>query len=191
MVAVLTATGLLSGTFLVGVGILTKERIALNKQREVEAAILEVVPGTASTAVDYKEETMTVYAGKNGEGELIGFGVYVTGTGFQDVITLMFGVDAAMTKISRLTVLEQKETPGLGAKITDWESFLKFWVDRDIRQPLTLQRPPAASLEELGPSEVNTITGATISSEKVMEMVTLALDKLRTLKSKTQGSEIR
>ncbi|MBN1222311.1 MAG: FMN-binding protein [Candidatus Aminicenantes bacterium] len=189
MISVLTAIGLLSGGFLAGVGILTKERIALNKQREIEAAILEVVPGTASSTIDHKEENMTVYAGKNTEGELIGYSIYVSGTGFQDIITLMFGTDPSMSKISRLTVLEQKETPGLGAKIADWDSFLQYWVDRDASQSLSLQKPAAASLAELDPSEVNTITGATISSEKVMEMVNGALEKLKAFRSKTTANE--
>jgi len=183
MITALTAIGLLSGGFLAGVGILTKERIALNKQQEIEGAIQEVMPSTGSTTIDHSTEDITVYSCRNEEGSLIGYSVYVTGTGFQDVITLMFGIDATMDTISRLTILEQKETPGLGAKIADWDSFLKFWVDRDADQSLSLRKPAVSKREELAPSEVNTITGATISSEKVTQLVNRALEKLRTLKS--------
>ena len=49
MVVVLTSIGLLSAGFLAAVGLLTKERIALNKQREIEEAIIQVVPGTRSS----------------------------------------------------------------------------------------------------------------------------------------------
>lgn len=45
MIIVLTSIGLISGAFLAGVGTLTKNRIALNKQREINEAIMTVVSG--------------------------------------------------------------------------------------------------------------------------------------------------
>jgi Na+-translocating ferredoxin:NAD+ oxidoreductase RnfG subunit len=82
-----------------------------------------------------------------------------------------------------MTILEQLETPGLGAKIKDIESFLKYWEGKNPSQPLTLRKPAVSSEEELAASEVNTITGATISSQAVLDMVNLAMEKLRTLES--------
>ena len=95
----------------------------------------------------------------------------------------MFGTNPSLTKIKDLTILDQKETPGLGAKITDREIFLRFWKDKDCSQPLKLRKPPASSPEELAPSEVNTITGATISSESVLNIVNSSLERLRKLKA--------
>ncbi len=54
MIVVLTTVGLISGSLMAVVGMLTKDRIALNRQQEIEAAILEVVPGT-----DTSEELFT------------------------------------------------------------------------------------------------------------------------------------
>jgi electron transport complex protein RnfG len=181
MVVVLTSVGLLSGSFLATVGLLTKERIALNKQREIEAAIIKVVPGTETSSKLYEEKDFKVYGGKNKDGTLIGYGILVSGIGFQDKITLMLGSDISLTKISRLEIIEQKETPGLGAKIEDEDAFLKFWEGRDCSQPLSLRKPAVRTAEELAASEVNTITGATISSESVLKIVNCSVERLRQL----------
>ena len=181
MVAVLTSVGLLSGGFLAGVGLLTKERIALNKQREIEEKITEVVPGAYSSEKFYEEKDLTVYGGKDGEGKLIGFALHASGMGFQDKITFMMGTNTSLTKIYSLDILEQTETPGLGAKVDDKKSFLRFWENKDCSSVLTLRKPAASSPEELGPSEINTITGATISSEAILNTANSSLERVRQL----------
>jgi RnfABCDGE-type electron transport complex G subunit len=179
MIVVLTTVGLISGGLLSVVNLLTAERIELNRLREIEEAITKVVPGTVTSEIQYEEEDFTVYSGKNADGKDLGYAVYASGTGFQDIIKLMFGTDPAVEKIYSLTVLEQKETPGLGARITDRDAFLRYWENKDVRQPLTLHKPAAASPQDLSATEVNTITGATISSQKVLDTVTLSLERLR------------
>jgi electron transport complex protein RnfG len=182
MVMVLTTVGVLSGGFLTTVGHLTKERIALNKQREIEKAITQVVPGTYSNKPLYKEKKLTIYGGINEEGILLGYALQAIGVGFQDEITFMLGTNTELTRINSLTILEQKETPGLGAKITDKESFLQYWENKDCTQPLSLRKPAVSSPEELALSEINTITGATISSEAVLNTVNSSLVKARMLR---------
>lgn len=182
MILVLTLVGLISGGFLAGVSKLTKEKIALNLQKEIEGAIIKVIPGTTQNQKLYEEEDLTIYEGKDEAGQPTGYAIQATGIGFQDKITLLYGIDRSRMKIIGLTVIDQKETPGLGAKITDRDIFLQFWKNRDISQPLILRKPPAGSMEELAPSEINTITGATISSRKVVEIVNYSLDRLGKLR---------
>lgn len=189
MVVVLTAIGLLSGGLLTSVGLLTEERIALNKQREIEAAIIQVVPGTRSSEKLYEEKNLSVYGGKNEEGSLIGFGILTSGIGFQDKITFMLGTNTSLTKINRLNIIDQKETPGLGAKITDRKFFLQYWENKDCSISLSLHRPAVSAPKELGPSEINTITGATVSSEAVLDAVNSTLERLRKLKNEGKLSK--
>jgi RnfABCDGE-type electron transport complex G subunit len=179
MIIVLTTVGLVSGGFLAGVGILTQERIEWNKQQEIERAIIECVPGTNNNLVLLEEEELVVYQAQDEQASLIGYAVLASGTGFQDKITLMFGADPSLTRINRLVILEQKETPGLGAKITSEEAYLRFWKDRDISQTLALHKPAVDSPDDLSPNEVNTITGATISSEKILKIVNLSVERLK------------
>ncbi|MCK4646254.1 MAG: FMN-binding protein [Candidatus Aminicenantes bacterium] len=181
MVAVLTSVGLLSGGFLAGVGLLTKERIALNKQQEIEEKISAVVPGTYSIEKFYEEKDLTVYGGKDKEGKLIGLAIHASGMGFQDKITFMMGTNTSLTKIFSLAILEQTETPGLGAKVDDKKSFLRFWENKDCSSILTLRKPAASSPEELGTSEINTITGATITSEAILNTANSSLERVRQL----------
>ncbi len=186
MVIVLTAVGLISGGFLAAVGILTKERIALNKKLEIEKAIITVIPGSSQGQLFYEEKDFAVYGAKDEAGNLQGYAVYTSGVGFQDKIVLMVGVSADLSRIFNLTVLEQKETPGLGAKITNKPSFLVFWENKDFTQPLRLRKPPVPTPESLSASEVNTITGATISSEAVLSIVNVAREKIIGLKEAGQ-----
>ena len=179
MILVLTCVGLITGGFLAGVGLWTKEKIAFNIQQEIEQAIQIVVPGTAVSEKLYEERAFTVYAGKAEDGTLAGYAVYASGAGFQDTITLMFGTDVELKKLTRLTILKQTETPGLGANIERDDLFLRFWEDRDIQTALTLHKPAAGSPNELTTTEINTITGATISSESVLSIVNLSMEKLK------------
>jgi electron transport complex protein RnfG len=189
MILVLTLVGLISGGFLAGVSKLTKEKIALNIQKEIEEAITQVIPGTTQNQKLYEEEDLVIYKGENEAGQTSGYAVQATGIGFQDKITLLFGINPSRTEIVGLTVIDQKETPGLGAKITDREMFLRFWKNRDISQPLTLRNPPADSMQDLAPSEINTITGATISSTKVLDIVNSSLEKMRELQQEGRLTE--
>jgi len=183
MILVLTSVGIISGGFLAGVGILTKERIELNKQREIEKAIFLVVPGTQSIQKLYEEKDLALYGGIGGEGIILGYAIQTSGVGFQDKITFMLGTNTTITKINSLAILEQTETPGLGAKITSQESFLQFWENKECSDLLRLRKPAARSPDELSPSEVNTITGATISSESVLNTVNKSIEKAKTLKA--------
>ena len=70
MIIVLTCVGLLSGGFLTGVGLITKDRIAHNKQMEIEEAITAVVPMTSTSEVLHEEKDLTVYGGKDESGNL-------------------------------------------------------------------------------------------------------------------------
>ncbi len=182
MIIVLTAVGLLSGGFLTAVGLLTKDRIALNKKMEIERAIGSVVPGSMASETLYEEKEFIVYGAKNEAGDLQGFAIYTSGIGFQDKITIMIGVDTSLSRLNSLVVLDQKETPGLGAKIVDQASFLVFWENKDFTQPFSLRKPPAPSPESLSASEVNAITGATISSEAVLNIINAAREKVKTLR---------
>ncbi len=181
MILVLTLVGLISGGFLAGVAKLTKERIALNVQAEIEEAIQEVVDEADVNQVLHEEEDLVIYKESKDTGELAGFAIQATGVGFQDKITLMVGLDPAMKQITGLTIISQSETPGLGAKIEDWDAFLQFWESRDATGPLTLRKPPSSTVEELLPSEINTITAATISSKKVLEIVNFSIERMREL----------
>jgi electron transport complex protein RnfG len=181
LAVVLTTVGLVSAALLVGVNLATRDRIAANKQKELDEAITRVVPGTRASEKIYEEKGFTLYAGKDEGGTLLGYAINAAVGGFQDQIFFIIGTNAELTRLNSLYILDQKETPGLGAKITDRTAFLRFWEGKDIQQRLILRKPPIG-MDELGPTEINTITGATVSSESVLAGVNGALEKTKLLK---------
>ncbi len=183
MIAVLTAVGLISGSFLAFVGQITKERILFNKRHEIEMAALKVVSGASTVKMIYEEGEFAIFEGRDEIGNLIGYALQAAGTGFQDKITLEVGLTPDLTTVLSLTIIEQKETPGLGAKITDETSFLRYWKSRDCSQSLVLRKPPVDDPAALAPNEVNTITGATISSQAVLNIVNGAIKKAKQLQA--------
>ena len=182
MILVLTSIGIISGLLLAGVDWATKERISANLQKELEEAVIQVVPGTVSSQKIYEEKGFTIYSGKDANGKILGYAINSEVGGFQDKIIFLLGTNEEFCKINRLHILDQKETPGLGAKITNETAFLQFWENRDCRQQIMLRKPPVDK-ETLGPSEVNTITGATVSSESVLSGVNATFQKIKTLRS--------
>jgi Na+-translocating ferredoxin:NAD+ oxidoreductase subunit G len=190
MIVVLTVVGLVSGSFLAIVGILTEGRIEQNRLDEINRALTEVIPGAVSGDIVYEGEDLTVYAGLDQEGNQVGYALYNSGTGFQDIITVMVGIDSSVSKIYDLTILDQTETPGLGAKITSEQEYLRYWENRGAEQPLELRKPAVDSPGQLESNQVNTITGATISAQKVVDIVNQALESMKTLKQEGQlGNE--
>ncbi|MCX7974981.1 MAG: FMN-binding protein [Candidatus Aminicenantes bacterium] len=183
MIAVLTSVGLISGSFLAIVGQITKEKILFNKKHEIEMAALKVVPGAHSVKMIYENRDFAIFEDRDEAGHLVGYAIQAAGTGFQDKIVLEVGLDPTLSKVLALTIIEQKETPGLGAKITDEASFLRFWRNRDCRQELSLRKPPVSDPASLAPNEVNAITGATISSQAVLNIVNEAIKKVKQLQS--------
>jgi len=87
------------------------------------------------------------------------------GQGYADKIELLVGIDALAEHITGLFILDQKETPGLGNKISD-----TVWRDQFI------DKPTAGSLvvvkdKSQGASKIDAISGATISSVAVCDII--------------------
>lgn len=129
-------------------------------------------------------------------------------TGYSGVITLLVGyknfADAKDMRIHRIFVLEQNETPGLGAKIVDGQSDdpetwkdqplkvfgANFWDRPVVRMTFEVKKPaeykpfdPKGQAKDI---DVAAITASTISSKAVTlavkegtELVTKTLDGLR------------
>jgi Na+-translocating ferredoxin:NAD+ oxidoreductase subunit G len=107
----------------------------------------------------------------NGKRE--GWVIKSKGQGYADKIELLVGVDAAAEKITGLYILDQKETPGLGNKISEekWRGqFLGKGTDLALR---------ATKAGAKNPDEVNAVSGATISSNSVCAIVNTAMADLR------------
>ena len=97
----------------------------------------------------------------------------VSGTGYQSLIRAYLALEPDLTTVAALTIVEQAETPGIGARITepDWQA---LWpghriADEDGRIMIRV----AQGAE--GPYEVDGISGATRTGNGITAMLTFWL----------------
>jgi len=182
LVATLTLTGLMSGLILVGVYLVTQPRILRNQAEALYAAIYHVLPGTQEIRtfvvregrlVTYESpdgklpDEQAVYAGHREDGSLVGYAVPAEGAGFQDTIKLIYGYDPSRRVIVGMQVLDSRETPGLGDKIITDDEFLANFEALAIEPSVVAVKKG----KKVNPNEVDSITGATISSEAVVKIL--------------------
>ncbi|MCP3962532.1 MAG: FMN-binding protein [bacterium] len=178
LVASLGAAGLVSGLLLVGVHLFTRPYIERNRAEFLEKAIYQVLPGTSETATlavsggalrpwDGQPGPELLYTGRRDDGTFAGFAVVGEGNGFQDTIQLIYGFDPERRVITGMTVLESRETPGLGDKIIVDEDFLENFEALAVEPAIVLVKNGTKTRD----NEVDGITGATISSEAVVAIL--------------------
>ncbi|MBN2492027.1 MAG: FMN-binding protein [Planctomycetes bacterium] len=190
LIATLGLAGFFSGLAIVGVHALTLPRIEQNRRERLERAILTVLPGSRSFAVFVERDGRLapldaeqakqageppIYAGFDAAGKLVGFALPGSEPGYQDAIHGIFGVDPARRLVVGFQVLESRETPGLGDRILaeEWiaPNFRALAIDPGIEA--------VAAGKKTAAHQVETITGATISSRAVVRMLQKALERWR------------
>jgi electron transport complex protein RnfG len=171
--------GALSGVVLVSTFEATAPRIERNRAEALEAAVYRVLPGAAARApvvlrdgvaslAEPAKDEVPAWEGRDGDGRLVGYAIPAAGAGFQDTISLLYGYDPAGRRIVGMEVLESKETPGLGDKIIKDRTWLAQFADLAVNPPPVAVKPGKGSG---GAHEVDTISGATISSKAVVRIV--------------------
>lgn len=152
------ASGLLAG-----MNSLTKSRIIAQAQTEEEAALREVMPQGEYFDPLKKGEEILYYKVRNKDNKFIGVAFKASGKGYSSAIDTLVG----MTKdgsIIAIKILNQNETPGLGARVAE-SSFTGQFSDKNIQ----------------GLVSVQAITGATISSKAVIDSVKKKAQEIKDL----------
>ncbi len=185
MIAVMSAIGLVAGALIVFTYQATLPTIERNKARALERAIFAVVPGAAEhapfvvrgdslVAGEGGPGEQTVHACYGDDGRLVGVAIEAAGQGFQDVIRFLYGYDPERGVVVGMKVLESKETPGLGDKITrdpdflaNFDSLATGMSDGAVAHPPELVKHG----QKTRAWQVEAITGATISSRAVTRIL--------------------
>lgn len=189
MYRAMVGIGLVCGLLIVAVFQLTKPVIDRNKAEALQQAIFQVLP-EARSAETYRlvgedrfellleGETgdKLIYAGYGEQKNLIGFAIEAEGMGYADVIRVLYGYSFAADAIVGFRVLESKETPGLGDKIETDPQFLEnfYRLDVSLNDDLSAILNPVVPVkhgQKEQPWEVDCITGATISSKTIANML--------------------
>ncbi len=164
MVLVLSSITLFAALALGSVYTLTKDPIAVSKMAKQQNAIKDVLPpfdhfDLKAIEVNDGVEILKVYKAYDKRNVFVGAAVESSSNnGFSGKISLMVGFDKAGA-IVNYSVLEQKETPGLGAKMLNW------FKTNNKNQSILGKNPATANLSvSKDGGEIDAITAATISS---------------------------
>lgn len=171
MVLVLSGIALFAAGTLASMYEFTKEPIAASKIAKQQNAIKEVLPPSFDHLSEPIELTLgpdrlVVYKAYDAKNEFIGAAVESpSNNGFSGKITIMVGFNN-LGEIVNYSVLEQKETPGLGTKMVDW-----FKTDKG-NQSIIGKNPSVNNLTvSKDGGEIDAITASTISSRAFLSTI--------------------
>lgn len=149
---------------LAGVNQITKPIIERQNAEKTRVAISAVLAG-GGESIPFSDETGTVKAVYKGEN---GYAVQVAPQGFDGAIEMMVGIDL-QGAVTRISVISQSETAGLGAVCAAETS-----AGEAFRAQFSGVSGSVAVAKDGG--DIDAITGATITSRAVTRGVNTALD---------------
>jgi electron transport complex protein RnfG len=194
MVLVLTGISLFTATILALMYAITNEPIKVAQTAKQQQAIKEVLPSYAQLdapeSVEKQGTVFRIYKAYDSNRNFVGAAVESSSKkGFNGEIKVMVGFDSE-GNIVNYSILEQKETPGLGTKMVDWfkpavpaeksliERLLGFEVKTAQRNSSIIGKHPARSNLTVAKDggEIDAITAATITSRAFLEAVQAACE---------------
>jgi electron transport complex protein RnfG len=176
IILALTLVGIVSGASLVFVYNYSMPKIKVNVNAETDRAIRKLFLGASAIKYDKGQE---VYRVEGEQGKLLGYAFIAEGNGYQGLIKLLVGVDTGLTEIMGIEVLESQETPGLGAEIAG-DHFRKQFAGLNMSHPIELVKNQTPTEKY----QVEAITGATISSRAVVNIINKKIKNVRKLLKK-------
>lgn len=173
IIIILTAVGLISGACLVYMYRYSVPLIKENQKKETEEAVFKVFSQAASFEA-VKKGGEEVFLVKDKSGKKIGYAFKAAGNGYQGEIVIMAGISTDLKTLSGIEILESQETPGLGQEITS-DPFRKQFNGLTVTPEIIYVKGKKPNQK----NEIETITGATISSKAVVSILN---DKIKKLK---------
>ena len=149
---------------LAAVNSITAPIIAASKEAKTQAAIEAVLPGGGQETT-FQDDTGLVtkaYAGENG------YAIQVAPSGFGGAITMMVGIDKN-GEVLGISIISHAETPGLGAV-----------ASQDTDKGVAFRDQFVGMVSGItiggGENQVDSLSGATISTQAIVDGVNAALD---------------
>ena len=182
----LTLITIIAATGLAAVYSITHPLILEQKRLAIERALTTALPMADREAIVPIEKDGQVlfykgYADKE-RTQLVGYAFVARGPGYSSVIETMVGVDTT-GKIVGMKVLAQTETPGLGTRVEEirYGESTPWFTDQFIGRPAD-----RLAVDKDG-GEIQSITGATISSRALTKSVVAGYKQLMQYLQETEG----
>ncbi len=189
MIVVLTAIAIASGGSLAFLEEVTREPIAYQKLKFVKGpAVLSVLSGYDNDPIkDYKKDVelekrdgtvirKSIFPAKK-DGKCFAVAFEVTGHGFGGPIGIIMGIDLKTGRLTGERVISHSETPGLGARSVEPAFYEQF----------AGLRPEDVGLSDKG-GKINAISGASVTSQGVVEAVKKGLELFSRSKDRIKGA---
>ncbi len=112
----------------------------------------------------------------DGDGNIVGWAFTAEGAGFQDKIKLVVVVDKQFKKLRGFGVLSSNETPGFGDKLKTEDFFRNQFIGA-LAEEFTLSK---TGDDKKIDSEIVAITGATVTSEAVVDILNNFISQVKT-----------
>ena len=156
----------------------TEPIIKENQRKAKEEARMEVLPEAVSfDSISFLNEEV-VYAGRNNEGEVVGYTFIASLYGYSSDVKTMVGVSPDFI-VNKIKIIEQTETPGLGANCTKPEFQSQFEGKNE-----------AIMIVDKDGGEIVSITGATITTRTIANSIRTGLKFLKEIEVQSEPEEI-
>ena len=175
--------GLVAASLLAGVDRLTQDRIAAERERHAQAALVALLPPNSFNNLPRQEAItiepgpygvpLPVYPARMGDELTALIADVTTPAGYSGDIRMLVAVDPAGIIIG-VSVLEHRETPGLGDLIERRKS---DWIEQFRGRSLDNPAGEGWAASRRG-GEFDTLTSATVTSQAVIRAVRNSLEVL-------------
>ncbi len=157
------------------------EQNKINKRNLLVSTLMpeakDFVPVEGEIEIDSiqgRKETVEVFRAMSKEGECVGWSFNAIGPGFADKIELVVAVDKNFEKLAGFDVLASNETPGFGNQIK-----FDYFRDQFKGAPAEGLKLATSGDNTKIDSEIIAISGATISSEAVVDIISNAVTQIK------------
>lgn len=161
----------ITGVILGGVHTMTLEPIRQAKEREKMEALAATLPAAKdfkAVEISGKPDFIKEINAGTADGKLMGYNVTVSSKGYGGMIEMVVGISAD-GELMGIKILSHSETPGLGARAPE-PAFSGQFKDKKADTLSIVKTAPATA------SEIEAISGATITSTAVVKGVNQAID---------------
>ena len=166
-------TALLAGT-----NLLTKDKIAeiaVQTEMKAKSAVFESAKSFSDEKnVTVNDKEYVYYDALDEKGNVMGYVFSVTVKSYGGDLSAMVGISSETDKITGVEITAISDTPGLGMKV-DSSDFLSQYIDRSGNI--------SVNKNEKTDTEIQAVSGATISSKAVTEAVNQAFSAYEAVKA--------
>lgn len=158
------------------------EQNKINKRNRLVGALLPEAKNFVPTeeeiiieSLQGQKETVETFKAMSDSNECVGWSFNAIGPGFADKIELVVAVDKDFENLKGFDVLSSNETPGFGNQIK-----FDYFRDQFKGAPAEgLKLETSGDSTKTGDAEIIAISGATISSEAVVDIISNAITQIK------------